>query len=55
MSHSFFEEPILNSPDAAPSRHHALDGEGQPTGRLPVSRRHPSTLIERVLSEREAL
>ncbi|MBC6402353.1 MAG: DEAD/DEAH box helicase family protein [Hyphomonadaceae bacterium] len=48
MSHSFFEEPILNSPYAEPSRHHALDGEGQPTDRPPVAGRRPSALLSPV-------
>jgi len=45
MSHSFFEEPILNSPYAEPSRHHALDGEGQPTDQPPAAGRRPSVLL----------
>jgi len=36
---SFFEQPILNSPYAYPSRHWALDDSGQPTGKLIASRR----------------
>jgi len=35
----FFEQPILNSPHAYPSRHWELDVTGQPTGKLIASRR----------------
>jgi hypothetical protein len=30
MPSSFFEQPVLNSPYAAPRYHHALDEHGQP-------------------------
>lgn len=45
MSNSFFEEPILNSPYEEPARHHALDGEGQPTDLPPIAGRRPSALL----------
>ena len=48
MSHSFFDEPILNSPYKEPTRHHKLDGEGQPIGLPPVSGRRPSALVSPV-------
>ncbi len=35
----FFEQPILNSPYEAPSRHWELDADGQPTHRLIETRR----------------
>ena len=39
MPASFFEHPILNSPYAAPSRHHVLDADGQPTDATRTPRR----------------
>ncbi len=39
MDDPFFEQPILNSPYAYPSRHWELDDSGQPTGKLIESRR----------------
>lgn len=48
MNTSFFDEPILNSPYIEPSRYHALDDEGQPTERPPISGRRPSALISPV-------
>ena len=39
MDDPFFEQPILNSPYAYPSRHWELDVTGQPTGKLIASRR----------------
>ncbi len=39
MNPKFFEQPILNSPYEAPSRHWELDGNGQPTHRLIETRR----------------
>ena len=39
MSSEFFEQPILNSPYAYPSRHWELDPAGQPTGKIADSRR----------------
>ncbi len=34
MAEQFFEQPILNSPYAYPSRHWELDADGQPTNRI---------------------
>jgi|GEM_PF-1943674 len=34
MTQSFFDQPILNSPYACPTRHWDLDGEGQPSNRF---------------------
>jgi type III restriction enzyme len=39
MDNRFFEQPILNSPYAYPSRHWELDDQGQPTQRIVESRR----------------
>ena len=39
MTHPFFEQPILNSPYAHPSRHWELDEAGQPTQKIVESRR----------------
>ena len=41
----FYEQPILNSPYAAPTRHHALDAEGQPLDEPPLPRRRESKLL----------
>ena len=48
MHESFFEQPILNSPYSEPSRHHALDDEGQPTNQPPHDGRRPSALLSPV-------
>ncbi|MEL6709369.1 MAG: DEAD/DEAH box helicase family protein [Pseudomonadota bacterium] len=53
LKHSFFEEPILNSPYAEPQRHHALDEEGQPTELPPVQGRRPSALLSPVPKPRK--
>jgi type III restriction enzyme len=45
MSVSFYDHPILNSPYAPPSRHHALDDDGQPLDLPPVDGRRRSKLI----------
>ena len=45
MSSGFFEQPILNSPYEPPTRHHALDKEGQPLDLPPVAGRRRSELI----------
>ena len=37
MTETFYEQPILNSPYAEPTRHHALDEEGRPTDNPPVA------------------
>jgi type III restriction enzyme len=39
MSTPFFDDPILNSPYAQPSRHWALDASGQPTQQIAAFRR----------------
>ena len=39
MADLFFEQPILNSPYAYPSRHWELDKLGQPTQKILDSRR----------------
>jgi type III restriction enzyme len=39
MSNAFFEQPILNSPYAAPARHWELDAHGQPTQKIVEARR----------------
>mgnify|MGYP001766755276 FL=1 len=39
MSTPFFDQPILNSPYACPSRHWELDASGQPTQRIINTRR----------------
>lgn len=39
MNPRFFEQPILNSPYEAPSRHWELDDSGQPTHRIIEARR----------------
>ena len=39
MSTPFFDQPILNSPYACPSRHWELDASGQPTQRIIDTRR----------------
>jgi type III restriction enzyme len=53
MSASFFEHPILNSPYEAPSRHHALDPDGQPLDQPPVSGRRRSELMTPVPKPRK--
>lgn len=45
MAESFFDQPILNSPYTVPTRHHALDGDGQPLDGPPVEGRRRSELI----------
>lgn len=42
MSDAFFEQPILNSPYAAPARHWELDADGQPTLQIIEERRRAS-------------
>ena len=53
MHSTFLEEPILNSPYVEPGRHHALDGEGQPTDLPPVDGRRPSAHISPVPKPRK--
>lgn len=45
MAKPFYEQPILNSPYTPPTRHHALDADGQPTDQPPVEGRRRSSLI----------
>ncbi|MCJ2038818.1 hypothetical protein MKK55_07595 [Methylobacterium sp. J-059] len=45
MATPFFERPILNSPYEVPTRHHALDSEGQPLNQEPAQGRRRSSLI----------
>ncbi len=45
MSAPFYEQPILNSPYAMPSRHHALDSEGQPLDEPARKGRRESRLL----------
>jgi type III restriction enzyme len=45
MTSSFFEQPILNSPYAAPRYHHALDEHGQPLDVPPVEGRRRSEIV----------
>ena len=53
MPSSFFEQPILNSPYEAPTRHHALDADGQPSEQPPVPGRRRSELITPVPKPRK--
>lgn len=53
MATSFFDQPILNSPYEPPSRHHALDNEGQPLNLPPVAGRRQSKLITPVPKARK--
>lgn len=53
MTSSFYEQPILNSPYAPPSRHHPLDKDGQPLDEAPRPGRRPSRLITPVPKARK--
>ena len=53
MTATFYEEPILNSPYEEPTRHHALDEEGQPTDNPPIAGRRRSELISPVPKPRK--
>ncbi|HRD78060.1 MAG TPA: DEAD/DEAH box helicase family protein [Hyphomicrobiaceae bacterium] len=55
MTASFFEAPILNSPYEPPTRHHALDKDGQPLDQPPVDGRRRSELITPVPKPRKLL
>jgi len=50
---TFFEQPILNSPYAEPSRHHALDPDGQPLSEPPRQGRRRSEFITPVPKPRK--
>ncbi len=45
MAAPFYEHPVLNTPYAAPTRHHALDSEGRPQNEPPRQGRRRSELI----------
>ncbi|MDO9710758.1 BPTD_3080 family restriction endonuclease [Paracraurococcus lichenis] len=53
MPPNFFEQPILNSPYTVPTRHHALDDDGQPLNVPPVDGRRQSKLITPVPKARK--
>jgi type III restriction enzyme len=53
MASSFFDQPILNSPYEPPTRHHALDADGQPMDVPPVTGRRRSALITPVPKPRK--
>ena len=53
MASSFFDQPILNSPYEPPTRHHALDADGQPLDVPPVYGRRRSELITPVPKPRK--
>jgi len=53
MHPTFFEQPILNSPYGTPTRHHALDKDGQPLDQPPVDGRRRSELITPVPKPRK--
>jgi type III restriction enzyme len=55
MSTAFFNNPILNSPYEVPTRHHALDSEGQPLEQPPVEGRRQSSFITPVPKPRKKL
>lgn len=48
MTSNFFKNPILNSPYDEPSRHHALDEDGQPIDQPPIAGQRPSALLSPV-------
>ena len=49
----FFENPILNSPYEEPTRHHALDADGQPLNEPPREGRRRSEFITPVPKPRK--
>lgn len=51
---TFYDQPILNSPYAAPSFHHPLDDHGQPIEQPAVSGRRPSRFIVPVPKSRKS-
>ena len=53
MADSFFNNPILNSPYEAPTRHHSLDKDGQPLDEAPIQGRRPSSFITPVPKPRK--
>jgi type III restriction enzyme len=48
MFNPFFDQPILNSPYAYPSRHWELDESGQPTQRVIEARRRAEFITPRL-------
>lgn len=53
MTETFYEKPILNSPYEEPSRHHALDEDGQPMDQPPIAGRRRSELVTPVPKPRK--
>jgi type III restriction enzyme len=53
VADSFFENPILNSPYFVPTRHHALDKDGQRLDEPPAQGRRRSELITPVPKPRK--
>ncbi len=49
----FFDQPILNSPYAAPARYYELEADGRPREQPPVPGRRPSELISPVPPSRK--
>jgi len=54
MTKPFYADPIANSPYRPPTRHHALDDEGQPLDSPPVSGRRTSKYLVPVPRGRRA-
>jgi type III restriction enzyme len=54
MTKPFYAQPILNSPYFPPSRHHALNENGQPTELDPLSGRRRSKYVTPVPQSRKA-
>lgn len=53
MSKPFYEQPILNSPDYVPTRHHALGPDGQPLDHPPIEGRRQCGYVARVPKARK--
>lgn len=53
MSKPFYEQPILNSPYHVPTRHHALDPQGQPLAQPPFEGRRRSKYLTPVPSSKK--
>ncbi len=53
MTQTFFEQPILNSPYEVPTRHHALDEDGQPLDLPPIDGRRESKFLTPVPKPRK--
>ncbi|WP_420963380.1 BPTD_3080 family restriction endonuclease [Brucella sp. IR073] len=54
MTKPFYAEPILNSPYAAPTRHHALSASGEPLDLPPIEGRRRSEYIAPVPKSRRS-